>query len=51
MMNLAVAISDRLKKNYTASVYTKQIKDLIQGLKINTPINIIGVSFGGIVSI
>ena len=42
--------SDRLKKNYTSSVYSNQLKDLIKGLHINTPVNIIGVSFGGIVS-
>jgi pimeloyl-ACP methyl ester carboxylesterase len=42
--------SDRLKKEYTSNVYTKQLHDLITGLKIKTPVNIIGVSFGGIVS-
>ncbi len=42
--------SDRLKKNYTSAVYTLQLKDLLKGLKINTAVNIIGVSFGGIVS-
>jgi pimeloyl-ACP methyl ester carboxylesterase len=42
--------SDRLKKNYTSSVYTQQLHDLITELKIKTPVNIIGVSFGGIVS-
>lgn len=42
--------SDRLKKNYTSSVYTQQLKDLLKGLKIKTSVNIIGVSFGGIVS-
>jgi pimeloyl-ACP methyl ester carboxylesterase len=42
--------SDRLKKKYTSTVYTQQLKDLLKGLKINTAINIIGVSFGGIVS-
>lgn len=42
--------SDRLKKKYTSEVYTKQIKELLSGLKINKAINIIGVSFGGIVS-
>jgi pimeloyl-ACP methyl ester carboxylesterase len=42
--------SDRLKREYTSAVYTQQLKDLIKGLKIKTPVNIIGVSFGGIVS-
>jgi pimeloyl-ACP methyl ester carboxylesterase len=42
--------SDRLKENYTSAVYTRQLKDLLKGLKIKTPVNIIGVSFGGIVS-
>ncbi|MEI6088352.1 MAG: alpha/beta hydrolase [Bacteroidota bacterium] len=42
--------SDRLKKKYTSAVYTQQIKDLLKGLNIKTPVNIIGVSFGGIVS-
>ena len=42
--------SDRLKKNYTSAVYTQQIQDLLKGLNIKTPVNIIGVSFGGIVS-
>ncbi len=42
--------SDRLKKNYTSLVYNRQLYDLINGLKITTPVNIIGVSFGGIVS-
>ena len=42
--------SDRLKKDYTSAVYTQQIKDLLKGLNIKTPVNIIGVSFGGIVS-
>lgn len=42
--------SDRLNKNYTSAVYTQQLKDLLKELKIKTPINIIGVSFGGIVS-
>ena len=42
--------SDRLKKEYTSSVYTKQLKDLIKELKIKMPVNIIGVSFGGIVA-
>ncbi len=42
--------SDRLKQNYTSKVYSNQLKDLIKGLHINTPVNIIGVSFGGIVS-
>lgn len=42
--------SDRLQKKYTSSVYTKQLYDLIKGLKIETPVSIIGVSFGGIVS-
>lgn len=42
--------SDRLKKDYTVAVYTQQLKDLLKVLKIETPVTIIGVSFGGIVS-
>jgi pimeloyl-ACP methyl ester carboxylesterase len=42
--------SDRLNKNYTSTVYTQQLYDLIKGLSIKQPINLIGVSFGGIVS-
>jgi len=42
--------SDRLNKEYTSTVYSQQIFDLIKGLSIKTPVNLIGVSFGGIVS-
>ena len=42
--------SDRLKKEYTSDVYSRQIFDLIKGLSIKEPISLIGVSFGGIVS-
>ena len=42
--------SDRLTKDYTAKVYTQQLYDLINGLSVKEPVNIIGVSFGGIVS-
>ena len=42
--------SDRLNKEYTTTVYSQQIFDLIKGLSIKTPVYLMGVSFGGIVS-
>jgi len=42
--------SDRLNKEYTSDVYTMQLNDIIKKLKIKVPVNIIGVSFGGIVA-
>ena len=42
--------SDRLKQHYTSAVYSNQLRDLITGLHVKAPVNIIGVSFGGIVS-
>jgi pimeloyl-ACP methyl ester carboxylesterase len=42
--------SDRLTKDYTSNVYSQQLYDLIKELSIKEPVNIIGVSFGGIVS-
>ncbi len=42
--------SDRLNKEYTSKVYSQQLYDLIKALAIKTPVNLMGVSFGGIVS-
>jgi len=39
--------SDRLQGDYTAEVYNKQLDDLIQILKLKTPLHLMGLSFGG----
>src|SRR5580693_6785171 len=41
--------SDRPSVDYLPALYTDQLYDLINSLKVRTPVNLMGVSFGGAV--
>lgn len=43
--------SERLRIPYTRQIFAEQLLDLLNYLKINEPVNIIGPSFGGAISV